>query len=43
MIDICALGPLRVTSGLVNAGLLVENSKVIMVTSQGGTQYYVSF
>lgn len=37
MIDICAVGPLRVTSGLVNAGLLLANSKVIMITSQGGS------
>ena len=28
MIDICALGPLRVTSGLFNGGLLGEGAKV---------------
>jgi short-subunit dehydrogenase len=28
MIDICALGPLRITSGLFNAGLLPSGSKV---------------
>jgi hypothetical protein len=28
MIDICALGPLRVTSGLFNAGLLKSGAKV---------------
>ena len=37
MIDICALGPLRVTSVLFNAGLLKEGSKVAMITSQGGS------
>lgn len=28
MIDICALGPLRVSSGLFNAGLLKSGAKV---------------
>lgn len=28
MIDICAIGPLRVTSGLYNAGLLQSGAKV---------------
>ena len=28
MIDICAVGPLRITSALVNAGLLSNNAKV---------------
>ena len=28
MIDICAIGPLRVTSGLFNAGLLKSGAKV---------------
>ena len=28
MIDICALGPLRITSGLFNAGLLASGAKV---------------
>ena len=36
-IDICALGPLRVTQSLVNGGLLQKDSKVIMITSQGGS------
>eukprot|EP00192_Tetraselmis_astigmatica_P013389 CAMPEP_0117651912 /NCGR_PEP_ID=MMETSP0804-20121206/2346_1 /TAXON_ID=1074897 /ORGANISM="Tetraselmis astigmatica, Strain CCMP880" /LENGTH=330 /DNA_ID=CAMNT_0005457923 /DNA_START=138 /DNA_END=1130 /DNA_ORIENTATION=+ len=36
-IDICALGPLRITSVLFNAGLLKEGSKVAMITSQGGS------
>ena len=37
MIDICAIGPLRVSSGLVNAGLLPSGSKIAMITSQGGS------
>eukprot|EP00559_Dactyliosolen_fragilissimus_P004325 CAMPEP_0184868988 /NCGR_PEP_ID=MMETSP0580-20130426/32435_1 /TAXON_ID=1118495 /ORGANISM="Dactyliosolen fragilissimus" /LENGTH=280 /DNA_ID=CAMNT_0027370191 /DNA_START=279 /DNA_END=1121 /DNA_ORIENTATION=+ len=39
MIDICALGPLRVTSNLYNNGLLKSDgsSSVIMITSQGGS------
>jgi NAD(P)-dependent dehydrogenase (short-subunit alcohol dehydrogenase family) len=37
MIDICALGPLRITSALVNGGLMEANSKVAMITSQGGS------
>lgn len=37
MIDICALGPLRTTSAMVNAGLLKEGSKIVMITSQGGS------
>jgi short-subunit dehydrogenase len=28
MIDICAIGPLRITSGLFNAGLLARGAKV---------------
>jgi hypothetical protein len=36
-IDICAIGPLRVTSSLVNGGLLKEGSKVVVITSQGGS------
>lgn len=35
MIDICAIGPLRVTSGLFNAGLLAPGCKIAMITSQG--------
>jgi short-subunit dehydrogenase len=31
MIDICAVGPLRITSGLANAGLLPSGSKVLYV------------
>jgi len=37
MIDICALGPLRITSGLYNAGLLKNGSKVAIISSQGGS------
>jgi len=37
MINICALGPLRVTSAIFNAGLLNNNAKVAMITSQGGS------
>lgn len=37
MIDICALGPLRITSALFNAGLLPKHAKVAMITSQGGS------
>ena len=38
MIDICAVGPLRVTSALYNANLLTKEKSVIaMITSQGGS------
>eukprot|EP00590_Aulacoseira_subarctica_P005560 CAMPEP_0172423186 /NCGR_PEP_ID=MMETSP1064-20121228/14403_1 /TAXON_ID=202472 /ORGANISM="Aulacoseira subarctica , Strain CCAP 1002/5" /LENGTH=279 /DNA_ID=CAMNT_0013164417 /DNA_START=205 /DNA_END=1044 /DNA_ORIENTATION=- len=38
MIDICALGPLRVTAALYNGGLLLpEKSKIAVITSQGGS------
>lgn len=37
MIDICALGPMRISSALVNGGLLEKGSKIIMITSQGGS------
>lgn len=38
MIDICALGPLRVTANLFNNGLLKDGeSSVAMITSQGGS------
>jgi len=36
-IDICAVGPLRMTSELVKAGALQEASKVVIVTSQAGS------
>lgn len=37
MIDICAIGPLRITSALVKAGLLGHQAKVIIISSQGGS------
>merc|ERR1719506_3405975 len=37
MIDICALGPLRVTAALYNSNKVVSGSQVAMITSQGGS------
>eukprot|EP00551_Chaetoceros_affinis_P001379 CAMPEP_0203638544 /NCGR_PEP_ID=MMETSP0088-20131115/4553_1 /ASSEMBLY_ACC=CAM_ASM_001087 /TAXON_ID=426623 /ORGANISM="Chaetoceros affinis, Strain CCMP159" /LENGTH=329 /DNA_ID=CAMNT_0050493207 /DNA_START=75 /DNA_END=1064 /DNA_ORIENTATION=+ len=38
MIDICALGPLRVSANLFNNGLLKDGqSSIVMITSQGGS------
>lgn len=37
MIDICAIGPLRITAAMYNDGLLKKGSKVICITSQGGS------
>lgn len=38
MIDICAIGPLRITANLFNHGLLKPGaSSVVMITSQGGS------
>jgi NAD(P)-dependent dehydrogenase (short-subunit alcohol dehydrogenase family) len=37
MIDICALGPLRVTNALYHAKLLGEGCRIAMITSQGGS------
>jgi len=37
MIDICALGPLRVSANLYNNGILKEGSSIAMITSQGGS------
>ena len=38
MIDVCALGPLRISASLYKAGLLVSGqSKVIVITSQAGS------
>lgn len=37
MIDICALGPLRVSANMFNEGLLKEGSSIAMITSQGGS------
>lgn len=36
-IDICACGPLRISAALVNSGLMQEGSKIVMITSQGGS------
>jgi len=36
-IDVCALGPLRVTSELLKAGALKEGAKVVIITSQAGS------
>lgn len=37
MIDICAVGPLRVSANLFQNGLLKEGSVIAMITSQGGS------
>jgi len=37
MIDICAVGPLRVTAALRSAGKLASAAKVIIITSQAGS------
>jgi len=36
-IDICALGPLRITAALYKAGKIAEGGKVIIITSQAGS------
>lgn len=36
-IDICALGPLRINSALLQAGKLAKNAKLIVITSQAGS------
>lgn len=36
-INICALGPLRVNSALVNAGALAPDAKLAIITSQAGS------
>lgn len=36
-IDICALGPLRVNSAMVNAGALAKDAKLVVITSQAGS------
>ena len=43
MIDICAIGPLRVTSGLFNAGLLQSGAKVRINTTENFVIYYLLF
>ena len=38
MIDVCAVGPLRVSSALFNAGkIMPDGGKIAMITSQGGS------
>eukprot|EP00980_Cylindrotheca_fusiformis_P008346 scaffold1754_cov105-Cylindrotheca_fusiformis.AAC.8 len=37
MINICALGHLRVNAAAVNAGALAEGAKLVMITSQAGS------
>lgn len=37
MIDICAIGPLRITSALFNAHLLNKGARVVIISSQGGS------
>jgi NAD(P)-dependent dehydrogenase (short-subunit alcohol dehydrogenase family) len=37
MIDICAVGPLRITAALFNNQLLQKGSRVVMISSQGGS------
>jgi hypothetical protein len=36
-IDICSCGPLRISAGFFNGGILKEGSKIAMITSQGGS------
>jgi len=36
-IDICAVGPLRIAAAFLHAELLKKGSKIIMITSQGGS------
>ena len=36
-IDICAVGPLRVATAFLHGDLLQKGSKIIMITSQGGS------
>lgn len=36
-IDICAVGPMRVAAAFLHGDLLKEGSKIIMITSQGGS------
>lgn len=37
MIDICSVGMLRITNAMYHAGNLRKGSKIIMITSQGGS------
>eukprot|EP00545_Synedropsis_sp_CCMP1620_P013731 CAMPEP_0119003868 /NCGR_PEP_ID=MMETSP1176-20130426/810_1 /TAXON_ID=265551 /ORGANISM="Synedropsis recta cf, Strain CCMP1620" /LENGTH=332 /DNA_ID=CAMNT_0006955505 /DNA_START=24 /DNA_END=1022 /DNA_ORIENTATION=+ len=36
-INICALGPLRINSAMVNAGALAKEAKLVIITSQAGS------
>mmetsp|Transcript_9971 Transcript_9971/g.13979 ORF Transcript_9971/g.13979 Transcript_9971/m.13979 type:complete len:291 (-) Transcript_9971:75-947(-) len=36
-IDICGVGPLRVNSAAVNAGVLADGAKLVIITSQAGS------
>jgi len=36
-IDICGLGPLRVNSAAVNSGVLADDAKLVIITSQAGS------
>merc|ERR1719231_1635262 len=37
MIDVCALGPLRISSAIFNKGLIAPGGKVIIISSQAGS------
>eukprot|EP00964_Phaeocystis_antarctica_P069293 scaffold42078_cov56-Phaeocystis_antarctica.AAC.3 len=37
MIDVCALGPLRVSSAAYNQGKIAKGGRVIVITSQAGS------
>ena len=36
-LDVCAVGPLRITNAIYKAGLLKPDGKVIIITSQAGS------
>lgn len=36
-INVCALGPLRINNAAVNAGVLAEDAKLVIITSQAGS------
>jgi len=37
MIDVCALGPLRISSAVFNKGLIAPGGKVVIISSQAGS------
>ena len=37
MIDVCALGPLRVSSAAYNQGKVAAGGKIIVISSQAGS------